>query len=207
MSRHPESQDPPPGDGDGEGLGSPRQVHILLLMALTVAGLYLCYRLAAPFVPAMAGALALAVVFSPLQRRLERRLRSGNIAAGACVLAVLVLVAVPAFLIASRLLDEIGRGARATQALIDSGSWRAVFDQHALLAPVGQWLDKQFDLGALVAPAAAWLTSAGASLLQGSVFQAVAAILVFYMLFYMLRDRAVAMHALRSLSPLSVGDM
>ena len=184
-----------------------RLIQTLLLMAVTVAGLYLCYRLAAPFVPAMAGALALAVVFAPLQRRLERRLGSGNIAAGLCVLVVLVLVAVPAFLIASRLLDELGRGAQATQALIDSGNWRAVFDQHALLAPVGQWLDKQFDLGALVAPAASWLTSAGASLLQGSVFQAVAAVLVFYMLFYMLRDRAAAMHALRSLSPLSEGDM
>jgi predicted PurR-regulated permease PerM len=176
-------------------------------MAVTVAGLYLCYRLAAPFVPAMAGALALAVVFAPLQRRLERRVGSGNIAAGLCVLVVMVLVAVPAFLIASRLLDEIGRGAQATQALIDSGSWRAVFDQHPLLAPVGQWLDKQFDLGALVAPAASWLTSAGASLLQGSVFQAVGAVLVFYMLFYMLRDRAAAMHALRSLAPLSEDDM
>src|SRR6187549_1453030 len=103
MSRHPESQDPPPGDGDGEGLGSPRQVHILLLMALTVAGLYLCWRLAAPFVPAMAGALALAVVFAPLHRRLERRLGSGNVAAGVCVLIVMVLVVVPSFLIGSRL--------------------------------------------------------------------------------------------------------
>lgn len=184
-----------------------RLIQTLLLMAVTAAGLYLCYRLAAPFVPAMAGALALAVIFSPLQRRLERRLGNGNIAAGVCVLLVLVLVAVPLLLIASRLLDELSRGARATQALIDSGSWRAVFDQHALLAPVGQWLDKQLDLGALVAPAASWLTSAGASLLQGSVFQAVGAILVFYMLFYMLRDRAAAMHALRSLAPLSEADM
>jgi len=192
----------------GEGsLGSHRQVHMLLLMALTVAGLYLCYRLAAPFVPAMAGALALAVLFAPLHRRLERRLGSGNLAAGACVLVAALLVVVPVALIAGRLIEEIGRGARATQALIESGSWRVAFDRHALLAPVGQWLDKQIDLPAVVAPAASWLTSAGASLLQDSVLQVIGAVLVFYMLFYMLRDRAAAMQSLRSLSPLSDGDM
>jgi len=186
---------------------SHRQVHTLLLMAVTVAGLYLCYRLAAPFVPAMAGALALAVLFVPLHRRLERRLGSGNIAAGLCVTAVVVLVVVPAFLIGNSLLDELGRGARATQALFDSGGWRATFDQHPLLAPVGQWLDRHFDLDAVVAPAASWLTSAGADFVQGSVLQVIGAVLVFYMLFYMLRDRAAAIQALRSLSPLSEPDM
>ena len=73
-------------------LGSHRQVHMLLLMAVTVAGLYLCYRLAAPFVPAMAGALALAVLFAPLHRRLEQRLRPGNFAAGVSVLVVALVV-------------------------------------------------------------------------------------------------------------------
>jgi predicted PurR-regulated permease PerM len=184
-----------------------RQVHTLLVMAVTVAGLYLCYRLAAPFVPAMAGALALAVLFAPLHRLLERRLGGGNLAAAACVAVVVVVVVVPVVLIGNRLFGELGRGAQAMQALVDSGSWRKTFEQHALLVPIGQWLDKQVDVGGIVAPAASWLTSAGASLVQGSVLQAIAAVLVFYMLFYMLRDRAAAMHALRRLSPLAEADM
>lgn len=199
------SQASPPG-GD-PGLGSHRQVHMLLLMAFTVAGLYLCYRLAAPFVPALAGALALAVLFSPVHRRLERRLGNGNIAAGLCVLVAALLVVVPVTLIASRLVDELNRGAQAIQALVESGSWRAAFDRHAVLAPIGHWLDKQLDLPSAVAPAAAWLTSAGASVLQGSVLQGIGAVLVFYVFFYMLRDRAAALQALRSLSPLSDDDM
>lgn len=188
-------------------LSSQRQVHMLLLMAVTVAGLYLCYRLAAPFIPAMAGALALAVLFARLHLRLERRLGPGNIAAGLSVLVVALLVAVPLVLIAGRLFDEIARGAQATQTLIDSGSWRVAFDRHPLLAPVGQWLDKQLDLRAVVAPAISWLTSAGATLVQGSVLQVIAAVLVFYLLFYMLRDRKDALQGLRSLSPLSERDM
>lgn len=197
----------PSRPGDEDSWGSRRHVHTLLLMAVTVAGLYLSYRLAAPFVPAMAGALALAVLFAPLHRWLERRLGNGNLAAGVCVLVVALIVVVPVIMIASRLFDELGRGAQAIQALVESGSWRAAFDRHALLAPIGQWLDKQVDLPAVVAPAASWLTSTGASLVQGSVVQAIGAVLVFYMLFYMLRDRAIAMRSLRSLSPLSIPDM
>ena len=161
-----------------EGWGSHLHVHTLLLMAVTVAGLYLSYRLAAPFVPAMAGALALAVLFAPLHRWLERRLGGGNLAAGLCVIVVALIVAVPVVIIASRLIDELGRGAQTIQALVESGSWRAALDRHPLLAPVGQWLDKQVDLRAVVAPAAAWLTSSAASLLQGSVVQAIGAVLV-----------------------------
>jgi predicted PurR-regulated permease PerM len=176
-------------------------------MAVTVAGLYLCYRLAAPFVPAMAGALALAVLFAPLHRRLERRLGPGNLAAALCVAMVVVLVVIPVVFIANRLINELGRGVQAMQGLVESGSWRAAFDRHALLAPIGHWLDRQMDPGGIAAPAASLLTSVGASVLQGSVLQAIAAVLVFYMLFYMLRDRAVAMQALRSLSPLAEADM
>jgi predicted PurR-regulated permease PerM len=205
MSPDPASKDPVPGDA--LGLGSHRQVHMLLLMALTVAGLYLCYRLAAPFVPAMAGALALAVVFAPLHRRLEARLGNAHVAAGACVLLVALLVVVPAILVAGRLVAELGDGVQAIQAMIDSGNWRAAFDRHALLAPVGQWLDQQLNLRAVLVPAMASLTSAGASLLQGSVLQAIGAVLVFYLLFYMLRDRAAALQSLRALSPLTDADM
>lgn len=189
-----------------EGWGSSEHVHTLLLMAVTVAGLYLCYRLAAPFVPAMAGALALAVLFAPLHRWLARRLGTGNIAASVCVLLVALIVVVPVILVASRLIDELGRGAQAIQAMVESGTWRAAFDRHALLAPIGQWLDKQVDLRAIVVPAATWLTSTGAALVQGSVVQGIGAVLVFYMLFYMLRDRDAALQSLHLLSPLSATD-
>lgn len=195
----------PPG-GSQEDWGSRRHVHTLLMMAASVAGLYLCYRLAAPFIPAMAGALALAVLFSSLHRWFERRVGAGSIAASMSVLVVAVSVVVPVVLVARRLIDEAGRGASALQALIASDGWRDMFASHALLAPVGQWLDKQVDLPGVLAPATSWL-STGASFLEGSVTQAIGVVLVFYLLFYMFRDRELALRALRALSPLSHADM
>ena len=38
------------------------------MLVATAFGIYICYLLAAPFVPALAWALALAVLFTPLQR-------------------------------------------------------------------------------------------------------------------------------------------
>lgn len=195
------------GSGGESDWGSRRNVHTLLLMAVTVAGLYLCFEIVAPFVPAMAGALALAVLFAPLHRRLERRLGAGNLATTTTVLVVALIVVVPVLVVASHLINELGRGAGSIQAMVESGSWRATFDKHPLLAPVGHWLDRQVDLVAVVGPVAGWLTSTGTSLVKGSMVQAISVVLVFYMLFYMLRDRAVAMQSLRSLSPLSPQDM
>jgi len=195
------------GNGGEADWGSRRHVHTLLLMAVTVGGLYLCFRILAPFVPAMAGALALAVLFAPFHRWLERRLGAGNLAAVTSVLVAALIVVVPALVMASRLINELGRGAQSVRALVESGQLRSAFDQNALLAPIGHWLEKQLDLSAVITAVAAWLTSTGTSLVQGSVVQAIGVVLVFYMLFYMLRDRAAAMQAVRSLSPLSAADM
>jgi hypothetical protein len=44
---------------------SPSHIRLLALIAATAFGLYLCYLMALPFVPALTWALALAVLFMP----------------------------------------------------------------------------------------------------------------------------------------------
>ncbi len=56
-------------------------VQTLVMMAATGCCLYLCYRLAEPFLPALAWALAQAVLFAPLQRDLELWLARATLAA------------------------------------------------------------------------------------------------------------------------------
>ena len=91
--------------------GSPMHVHALVLLALTGVGLYLCYGMAAPFVPALAWALALAVLFVPLHRWLERKFNGRSMAALLCVLAAAVIVVVPALFVVDRVAAEAGKGA------------------------------------------------------------------------------------------------
>ena len=68
-------------------------MHTLVLMAITVGGVYFSYRLAVPFLPALAWALALAILFSPLYRWLEAKVKHPNLAAMVSVLIVVVIVA------------------------------------------------------------------------------------------------------------------
>ena len=59
----------------------------------------------------------------------------------------------------------------------------------------------------MVQTAAAWLTNTATSFVRGSILQLIGVVLTFYILFYFLRDRGVALESLRSLSPLSKVDM
>ena len=187
--------------------GSRSHIHTLVLMAVTIVGIYFCYRLIAPFFPALAWALALAVLFAPLYRWLESKVKYPNLAATICVLVVAVIVVVPVTFVAERIIDEAARGAETIKTTIESEEWRRAFEAHPLIAPVGHWIERQFDLPGMVKAATSWLTNTGASFVRGSVLQLIGIVLTFYILFYFLRDRGAALKALRSLSPLSEADM
>lgn len=187
--------------------GSPIHVHALVLIAATGVGIYFCYWMAAPFFPALAWALALAVLFNPLYRWLESKVKLPNLAATFCVLAVAVIVMVPAVFVADRIVGEAAKGAETIRISVESGEWRRAFEAHPKIAPVGHWIEKQFDLPALVQTAASWLTNAATSFVRGSVLQLIGIVLTFYMLFYFLRDRGMALESLRSLSPLSKAEI
>jgi len=187
--------------------GSRSHVHTLLLMAVTVAGIYFCYRLAAPFIPAFTGALALAVMFAPLYRRLEPKVKYPNLAAAICVLAAALIVVVPATFVAERIIGEAARGAQTVKTMVESEEWRRSLEGHPLIAPVVQWIEQQFDLPDMINNATSWLTSAASSFLQGSVLQLIGVVLTFYIFFYFLRDRGAALEWIRSLSPLPAEDM
>ena len=187
--------------------GSRDHVHTLVLMALTVAGIYVCYLLAAPFFPAFVWALALAVLFAPLHRWLESKVKPPNLAATICVLVAALIVVVPAMFVGERIVNEASRGAATINTIVETGEWRRIFESHPLLAPVGHWIERQFDLPEIVNNATAWLTSTAASFVQGSVLQLIGLVLTFYIFFYFLRDRRALLESLRSLSPLSETDM
>ena len=187
--------------------GSPIHVHALVLIVVTGAGIYFCYLMAEPFFPAFAGALALAVLFAPLHRWLESKVKRPNLAATICVLVIALIVVVPATFVAERIIGEAARGAETLKTMVESGEWRRAFEAHPRIAPIGHWIEEQFDLPGMVQTAASWLTNTATSFVRGSILQLIGVVLTFYMLFYFLRDRAAALESIRSLSPLSKADM
>lgn len=204
MDEHTKQPELAPDADDRGGRG---RVQAIVLLAVTALGNYLCYQLTVPFLPALTWALALAVLFTPMHRWIERRLKRASLAATASALVVALIVVVPATLITGRLISEAATGAEIIRAKVASGEWLHVVEAHPRIAPIGMWIEEHVDLPGTFQSVAGWLTNFGASFVRGSVMQLIGMLLTFYLLFYFLRDRSPALGSLRALSPLSGVEM
>ena len=63
-------------------LGPRVRLRAFVLLALTIAGIYICFRLLLPLLPALVWSLALVILFLPAHRWIEAKLRNVNVAAG-----------------------------------------------------------------------------------------------------------------------------
>jgi predicted PurR-regulated permease PerM len=197
----------PTADPVANNGGSRSRGQALVLIVATALGIYLCYRLFLPFLPALAWALALAVLFSPFHRWLEPKLKHPSLAAAVSVLMVGLIVAVPAAFVGQRLILEAARGAEIIKTKVESGEWRRAIETQPRLAPLADWIERKLDLPGTVKTLATWLTTTAGSIAKGSVVQVIGFCLTFYLLFYFLRDRRAALQSMRSLSPLSEAEM
>jgi predicted PurR-regulated permease PerM len=195
----PTTPDPPASDA----WMAPRSGRTLVLLAATAIGLYLCYQMALPFLPALAWAVAFAVLFTPLQRWLEKKLRRPNLAAVACLLIVGAIVVVPAALVGQQLVEQVAIGAEVIDSEMARGTWRNRIAGSPRLRPILEAVERDLNLPDTVKSSAAWISGTAASLVRGSVVQLVALALTFYLLFFFLRDRAEALRGLHALSPLT----
>ncbi len=197
----------PPGAPLAADWGSRGHIQTLVLMTATATGIYLCYRLAAPFLPALAWALALAVLFAPFQRWVESKVKRPNLAAGLSVLVIGLSVVVPATFVGQSLILQAAKGAELVEAKVSSGEWRRALEAQPRLAPLANRIEEDFDLPGTVKALATWLSATAGSIVKGSVYQAIGFCLTFYLLFFFLRDRRLALHSIRCLSPLSKSEM
>ena len=179
----------------------------LVLTALVLIGLYLCFQLALPFLPAISWALALAVVLGPLQRKLESKWKRRNRVTFVSLAVIAVIVVVPAIFVTNRLIMEISKGAELIQTHATAGTLTRPLGNYPHLDPLDRWIARQIDLPETVGRLATWLTNIATSFVRGSVMHLTGLLLTFYLLFYFLRDRHLALESLRSLAPLSPAEM
>jgi predicted PurR-regulated permease PerM len=125
------------------GWGSRSHIQTLVLMLATAVGIYLCYRLALPFLAAFGWALALAVLFSPFQRRLESKVKHPNLAVAVSVLIIGLIVVIPVTFVGQRLVQEAGNGAELVKSKVESGEWRRALEAHPRLVPLADWMERQ----------------------------------------------------------------
>ena len=186
---------------------SPGHMRTMVLIAVTVIGVYSCYLMAAPFMPAITAAFALAVLFTPLQAWLERKLKNASFAAILSVFAIAMIVVVPATFVLQRLVLQAASGAAIVQTKVESGEWRRALAKQPTLAPIAEKIEAELDLPGAIKAFTSWLTTSMGSLVKGSLLQAIGLTITFYLLFFFLRDRQLVLDAIRSLSPMRASEM
>ena len=105
-----------------------------MLIAATTIGLYLCFRLAAPFLSPIFWALTLAVVFAPLQRKWELKLHRPSVSALLTVCAIILIVFIPLAVLTERLLAEGSDAVTAIRTKVESGEWQRALENNPRFA-------------------------------------------------------------------------
>jgi predicted PurR-regulated permease PerM len=187
--------------------GSRNHVQTLVLMLATVLGVYLCYRIAAPFISVLAWALTLAVLFYPFQHWLETKFKYSSLAAFVSVLLIGLIVVVPAMFVGQQLLEQAFNGTQIIEQQVNSGDWRRALEAQPQLAMIADKIEHYVDVPGTIKTLTAWLGEAAGAIVKGSVFQLLKLCLVFYVLFFFLRDRHLALKSVISLSPLTQAQM
>lgn len=183
------------------------RLHAVALAGLTGLGVYLCYRLAQPCIPALVWAGALAVVFTPLQQRIESRIQNPNLATALSLLIVGLLVVAPATWFAQKLAEQATSVPDNIQRQIAAGKWHVGGNEHPLGARLLSFLEHQVRLPANAAVNSNWANALLSRLLRESAVAAVQLCLTLYFLFHFLRDRARVLKAIRSLVPMGERDI
>ncbi|MGH9900872.1 MAG: AI-2E family transporter [Pyrinomonadaceae bacterium] len=195
----------PPRETDGGWLTRERALTFVLLVVTAVA-FYVCYRLVLPFLPALAWALALAVVAHPLHGWIERRLKRPNIAAGLAVALVAVTLVAPAFFVTKSVVREAARWAETIRQQIETGAWRASVESNPRLAAALRWVEEGAEMRGVIEQVTDAAPAGISQFVVGSVRAVAELLITLFALFYFFRDRGVMLRALRRLVPLSDGE-
>jgi predicted PurR-regulated permease PerM len=166
---------------------------------LTLLAVYLSYRLTAPFLPALAWALAFAILAQPLHRRIAARVGNRHVAAGLSVLVVACTVILPVVFVGERLLRQVIVGVQLLSSETVSGQWREALASAPRLAAAVSWSIEHLDVNGALQEAAGRLPS----LLQGSVVAVAQLLMAMFCLFFFLRDERVILSQMRMWLPLT----
>lgn len=114
-----------------------------------------------------------------------------------------LMVVIPALLIGQQLVLQAAKGAEVISSNVESGDWRRAVEAQPLLAPLAARLEQLIDVPGTVQILTRQVTVMTGAVLKGSAVQLVSFCLIFYVLFFFLRDRAALLQAIRSVVPLT----
>ena len=182
---------------------TPERVLLAVLAVITVIVFYLCYLLVRPFVPALAWALAIAVVAYPLHSWIQRRLKRKSLVAGITVLVVTATVLAPAVFIVHHATNDAVRSAENFKGALSDGQLRSKLERNELVAEGIAWIEKRVNVGSQLDRSAESILGGVKGIVTGSVQVVTGLLITLFLLYYFFRDKDRILRTLRDSAPLS----
>jgi predicted PurR-regulated permease PerM len=177
----------------------------LALTLLTLGFIYLCFLLVAPFISAIAFAVALAVATQGPFEWLRSRFNSRAAASAVAIALVIILILLPLGVLGT----YIARTAVESINELRSGEsdWQSVINRQPQLRELVMWATENLDLQAQLQRLSETIASRAASILGRSIDIITQLAITLFVLFFLYRDGHAALRALPRLVPLSRDEM
>ena len=200
-------------EGERTGLAAPAAVATvgqrLLMWVLFIATallVYLAYLISRPFLPALAWALALAIISYPLYRRIRGYLRQESISAGVAVVLVALIIVAPAILVGQQVADEVtGTLENLRGRTVQERIGKLISDSPLATRAYG-WVESHLNITEAVNRSATTIGQGFTGVVTGSVAGVLGLVITFFFLFYFLRDSEIALNRVRGVLPLSYAE-
>jgi predicted PurR-regulated permease PerM len=174
------------------------------LAVLTLALIYLCFKLAVPLLPALTWAFALAIIAWPLHARIARHVPGRMLPAVLSTTAVVALILVPGLFVSYELVREATSAAEQVKERSAEGVLRQSLENTPGLRTLVEWSDRVgVDVDQGVRQLVTRYTQDASDLIQGSVEAVLQAVIGLFVLYHLFRDRAALMHSVRMMLPLT----
>jgi predicted PurR-regulated permease PerM len=174
----------------------------ITLFLLTIAILILCAFILQPFFTAIVGAIVLAVVTEVPYNWLSARIPNRTLCATVALFLVILAVIVPGFFLAQELSEH---ALKAIVSLRNPNAQNLITDyigNHPALANRIEAFSASIDVNNAARTTAAYVGSKAAVVLANSIHFITELVVMLFLLFFLFRDRQVALAGLRALIPL-----
>lgn len=185
------------------------------LMALAAIALYFCYLIARPFLSPVFLAVMIAIVFHPVQVRIQERVRGRNAAALLSTFLVLLVVVVPAVGLGIVMSHEIrGLYLLLNERSAAQGGWNP-YVMHAMERFL-DWIGRYIDLSTIdvrgtilrwLEQLSRFLLSRGAQIAGNIIRFFVEAVITFFTLFFLFREGGSMKAHTAAILPLKAGQV
>jgi len=174
----------------------------ITLLLLTLGVLILCALLLRPFFSAIVLAIVLAVVTQRPYDWLAAKIKNRSLCAAIALILIVLAVIIPMFFLAQKLGQQALNTVNAFRNGAHQEKITSYIASHPALASRIEDFTNSIDINNAARSTAAYLGGNLAGLLGNSVRILTQLVVMLFLLFFLLRDRALALASLRSLLPL-----